>query len=86
MHSLVGLAAVLIAIAAILHNNQLTAAFAENEAVLTAAGVEHAHMSKVHLFELFVGCFVGAITSQRLYLLTVNWLRRNGQKPFQVDG
>jgi len=62
MHSLVGLAAVLIAIAAILHNNQLTALFAQNEAALTAAGVQHAHMSKVHLFELFVGCFVGAIT------------------------
>ena len=38
MHSLVGLAAVFIAIAAILHNNQLTALFAENEAALTAAG------------------------------------------------
>ena len=62
MHSLVGLAAVLIAIAAILHNNQLTELFAQNEAALTAAGVQHAHMSKVHLFELFVGCFVGAIT------------------------
>ncbi|EPN1489139.1 TPA: NAD(P)(+) transhydrogenase (Re/Si-specific) subunit beta, partial [Acinetobacter baumannii] len=55
MHSLVGLAAVLIAVAAILHNNQLTALFAQNEAALTAAGVQHAHMSKVHLFELFVG-------------------------------
>ncbi len=62
MHSLVGLAAVLIAIAAILHNNILTASFADNADVLTAAGIEHAHMSKVHLFELFVGCFVGAIT------------------------
>lgn len=62
MHSLVGLAAVLIAIAAILHNNQLNLLFASNEPVLTAAGVEHAHMNKVHLFELFVGCFVGAIT------------------------
>ncbi|MGE8559825.1 MAG: NAD(P)(+) transhydrogenase (Re/Si-specific) subunit beta, partial [Acinetobacter sp.] len=62
MHSLVGLAAVLIAIAAILHNNQLIALFTQNEAALTAAGVQHAHMSKVHLFELFVGCFVGAIT------------------------
>ncbi|MCU4606831.1 NAD(P)(+) transhydrogenase (Re/Si-specific) subunit beta [Acinetobacter radioresistens] len=62
MHSLVGLAAVLIAIAAILHNNQLSALFLQNEAALTAAGVEHAHMNKVHLFELFVGCFVGAIT------------------------
>ena len=62
MHSLVGLAAVLIAIAAILHNNILTASFADNAGALTAAGIEHAHMSKVHLFELFVGCFVGAIT------------------------
>ncbi|WP_273777447.1 MULTISPECIES: NAD(P)(+) transhydrogenase (Re/Si-specific) subunit beta [unclassified Acinetobacter] len=62
MHSLVGLAAVLIAIAAILHNNQLTTLFAQNPQALTAAGVEAAHMSKVHLFELFVGCFVGAIT------------------------
>ncbi|GAA5016904.1 NAD(P)(+) transhydrogenase (Re/Si-specific) subunit beta [Acinetobacter puyangensis] len=62
MHSLVGLAAVLIAIAAILHNNQLLALFAENGAALDMAGVQHAHMNKVHLFELFVGCFVGAIT------------------------
>ncbi|MHA3096553.1 NAD(P)(+) transhydrogenase (Re/Si-specific) subunit beta [Acinetobacter brisouii] len=62
MHSLVGLSAVLIAVAAILHNNQISALFAQNEAALTAAGVQHAHMSKVHLFELFVGCFVGAIT------------------------
>lgn len=62
MHSLVGLAAVLIAIAAILHNNQLIALFAENGTALDAAGVQHAHMNKVHLFELFVGCFVGAIT------------------------
>ncbi|MFW1833297.1 NAD(P)(+) transhydrogenase (Re/Si-specific) subunit beta, partial [Acinetobacter baumannii] len=62
MHSLGGLAAVLIAVAAIFHNNQLTALFAQNEAALTAAGEQHAHMSKVHLFELFVVCFVGAIT------------------------
>ncbi len=62
MHSLVGLSAVLIAIAAILHNNQLTELFAQNEAALKAAGVTHAHMSSVHMFELFVGCFVGAIT------------------------
>ncbi|MEG1400140.1 MAG: NAD(P)(+) transhydrogenase (Re/Si-specific) subunit beta, partial [Acinetobacter sp.] len=62
MHSLVGLAAVLIAIAAILHNNQLTVLFEQNEAALKAVGVQHAHMSSVHLFELFVGCFVGAIT------------------------
>ena len=62
MHSLVGLAAVLIAIAAILHNNQMTALFAQNQTALEAVGVQHVHMSKVHLFELFVGCFVGAIT------------------------
>ncbi|MCC7516032.1 MAG: NAD(P)(+) transhydrogenase (Re/Si-specific) subunit beta [Pseudomonadales bacterium] len=42
MHSLVGLAAVLIAIAAALH-----------------AGMQH---DAVHRFELFVGCFIGAIT------------------------
>lgn len=62
MHSLVGLAAVLIAIAAILHNNQLNLLFAQNADALTAAGVSPSHMNKVHLFELFVGCFVGAIT------------------------
>lgn len=42
MHSLVGLAAVLIAVAAVLH-----------------AGVHH---DSIHRFELFVGCFIGAIT------------------------
>ncbi len=42
MHSLVGLAAVLIAIAAALHT-----------------GMQH---DAVHRFELFVGCFIGAIT------------------------
>lgn len=42
MHSLVGLAAVAIAIAAVLHT-----------------GVKH---DGIHRFELFVGCFVGAIT------------------------
>lgn len=42
MHSLVGLAAVLIAIASVLH-----------------AGHEH---DAIHRFELFVGCFIGAIT------------------------
>lgn len=42
MHSLVGLAAVLIAIAAVLH-----------------AGNQH---DAVHRFELFIGCFIGAIT------------------------
>jgi H+-translocating NAD(P) transhydrogenase subunit beta len=42
MHSLVGLAAVLIAVAAVLHAGQ--------------------HHDAVHRFELFVGCFIGAIT------------------------
>jgi len=42
MHSLVGLAAVAIAVAAVLHT-----------------GVKH---DAVHRFELFVGCFIGAIT------------------------
>ncbi|NNM50847.1 MAG: NAD synthetase, partial [Pseudomonadales bacterium] len=42
MHSLVGLAAVLIAVAAVFH-----------------PGVTH---DMVHRFELFVGCFIGAIT------------------------
>jgi NAD(P) transhydrogenase subunit beta len=42
MHSLVGLAAVLIAIAAVLHSGE--------------------HHDSVHRFELFVGCFIGAIT------------------------
>ncbi len=62
MHSLVGLAAVLIAIAAILHNNNLTILFTQNTQALEMAGVSHTHMNKIHLFELFVGCFVGAIT------------------------
>lgn len=62
MHSLVGLAAVLIAVAAVLHNNHLTVLFATDAATLEAAGVHAPHMNKVHLFELFVGCFVGAIT------------------------
>ncbi|WP_168390043.1 NAD(P)(+) transhydrogenase (Re/Si-specific) subunit beta [Acinetobacter indicus] len=59
MHSLVGLAAVLIAIAAIIHNNKLVELGPE---LLVANGISFHEMSKVHLFELFVGCFVGAIT------------------------
>lgn len=59
MHSLVGLAAVLIAVAAIIHNNSLQSIGAER---LAAQGLNFYAMSKVHLFELFVGCFVGAIT------------------------
>ncbi|WOE31238.1 MULTISPECIES: NAD(P)(+) transhydrogenase (Re/Si-specific) subunit beta [unclassified Acinetobacter] len=59
MHSLVGLAAVLIAIAAIIHNNRLVALDPD---FLAVNAVEFHQMSKVHLFELFVGCFVGAIT------------------------
>ncbi len=59
MHSLVGLAAVLIAVAAIIHNNKLLELGPE---LLAANGVNFHQMSNVHLFELFVGCFVGAIT------------------------
>ncbi|MFC6051396.1 NAD synthetase [Acinetobacter sp. Ac_877] len=59
MHSLVGLAAVLIAVAAIIHNNKLAEL---DVGLLQANGVNFHEMSKVHLFELFVGCFVGAIT------------------------
>lgn len=59
MHSLVGLAAVLIAVAAIIHNNKLIELGPD---LLAANGVAFHAMSKVHLFELFVGCFVGAIT------------------------
>ena len=59
MHSLVGLAAVLIAVAAIIHNNELAKL---DVGLLQANGVNFHEMSKVHLFELFVGCFVGAIT------------------------
>ncbi|ATO18639.1 NAD synthetase [Acinetobacter sp. LoGeW2-3] len=59
MHSLVGLSAVLIAVAAIIHNNKLIELGPD---LLAANGVTFHEMSKVHLFELFVGCFVGAIT------------------------
>ena len=59
VHSLVGLAAVLIAVAAIIHNNKLVELGPD---LLAANGVTFHEMSKVHLFELFVGCFVGAIT------------------------
>ncbi len=45
MHSLVGLAAVFIAVAAVLHNRAIFEA-----------------PDAVHNFELFVGCFVGAVT------------------------
>jgi len=45
MHSLVGLAAVFIAVAAVLHNRAIAEA-----------------PDAVHNFELFVGCFVGAVT------------------------
>ena len=49
MHSLVGLAAVLIAVAAVLHGDADPAYAAS-------------HLGAVSRFELFVGCFVGAIT------------------------
>ena len=92
MHSLVGLAAVLIAIAALLHHNQLAQLFAQNPTLLLAHGVVYSHMSKVHLFELFVGCFVGAITfSASLFaygkLAAKKWaktLNKSWIKPLQL--
>ncbi len=52
MHSLVGMSAVLIAIAAAI-NPVTSVAFNE---------LTHQGMNGIHRFELFVGCFVGAIT------------------------
>jgi hypothetical protein len=68
----VGLAAVLIAIAAILHNNQLNALFEQNEAALTAAGVQHAHMSKFIYLNCLLVVSLVRLHLLRLYLLTVN--------------
>ena len=51
MHSLVGLAAVLIAVAAITHNNKLIELGPD---LLAANGVNFHEMSCLHLFELFV--------------------------------
>jgi NAD(P) transhydrogenase subunit beta len=62
MHSLVGLAAVLIAIAAMMHHNHLLVLDQHSSSVQIKQALPASHMSRLHLFELFVGCFVGAIT------------------------
>ena len=68
MHSLVGLAAVFIAISAVLRENHFAAINAAGQLgavndALKAQGNHPFHaMTKVHQFELFVGCFIGAIT------------------------
>ena len=43
-------------------------------------------MSKVHLFELFVGCFVGAITFTASVFAYGKLAAKNGQKRFLVHG
>lgn len=83
MHSLVGLAAVLIAVAAIIHNNKLVELGPD---LLAANGVTFHEMSKVHLFELFVGCFVGAITFTASVFAYGKLAAKKWAKPFQVAG
>lgn len=63
MHSLVGLAAVLIAVAAVNH-----------------AGVHH---DGVHRFELFVGCFVGAVTFTASVIAWGKLSAKLGAKPLK---
>jgi NAD(P) transhydrogenase subunit beta len=67
MHSLVGLAAVLIAIATVLkaaHFSEFDAAqlTTVNEAMLAEGYTAFTGFSSTYRFELFVGCFIGAIT------------------------
>ncbi|MEW9899875.1 NAD(P)(+) transhydrogenase (Re/Si-specific) subunit beta [Chitinivorax sp. PXF-14] len=63
MHSLVGLAAVLIAVAAVFHT-----------------GVEH---DGVHRFELFIGCFIGAITFTASVVAYLKLSGKAGSKPLK---
>lgn len=63
MHSLVGLAAVLIAVAAIFHEGQ-----------------EH---DGVHRFELFLGCFIGAITFTASVVAYLKLAGKAGSKPLK---
>ncbi|MFZ5604174.1 MAG: NAD(P)(+) transhydrogenase (Re/Si-specific) subunit beta [Pseudomonadota bacterium] len=63
MHSLVGLAAVLIAVAAIFHE-----------------GVEH---DAIHRFELFLGCFIGAITFTASVVAYLKLAGKAGSKPLK---
>lgn len=83
MHSLVGLAAVLIAIAAIIHNNKLIELGPD---LLAANGVNFHEMSRVHLFELFVGCFVGAITFTASVFAYGKLAAKKWAKPFLAHG
>lgn len=64
MHSLVGLAAVLIALAAVYHE-----------------GVEH---DAVHRFELFLGCFIGAITFTASVVAYLKLAGKAGSKPLKA--
>jgi NAD(P) transhydrogenase subunit beta len=63
MHSLVGLAAVLIALAAVYHE-----------------GVEH---DGIHRFELFIGCFIGAITFTASVVAYLKLAGKAGSKPLK---
>jgi len=63
MHSLVGLAAVLIAVAAIFHEGQ-------------------AH-DAIHRFELFLGCFIGAITFTASVVAYLKLAGKAGSKPLK---
>jgi NAD(P) transhydrogenase subunit beta len=63
MHSLVGLAAVLIALAAVYHT-----------------GVEH---DGIHRFELFLGCFIGAITFTASVVAYLKLAGKAGSKPLK---
>ncbi|MBB5019953.1 NAD(P) transhydrogenase subunit beta [Chitinivorax tropicus] len=63
MHSLVGLAAVLIAIAAVFNTNQ--------------------HHDGVHRFELFIGCFIGAITFTASVVAYLKLSGKAGSKPLK---
>ncbi|CBL46136.1 NAD(P) transhydrogenase, beta subunit [gamma proteobacterium HdN1] len=64
MHSLVGLAAVLIAIAAVNHE-----------------GITH---DAIHRFELFIGCFVGAITFTASVVAYLKLAGKAGSKPLKA--
>ncbi|HEX4976131.1 MAG TPA: NAD(P)(+) transhydrogenase (Re/Si-specific) subunit beta, partial [Pseudomonadales bacterium] len=63
MHSLVGLAAVLIALAAVYH--------------------EGIHHDGVHRFELFIGCFIGAITFTASVVAYLKLAGKAGSKPLK---
>ena len=63
MHSLVGLAAVLIAIAAVFN--------------------PHSHHDGIHRFELFVGCFVGAVTFTASVIAWGKLSAKLGAKPLK---